>query len=670
MRPLSFSLPRLCAFPLSRIPLIPLAGAVLAGLPCLAMITYQMETSVVPSATVRTFTIAPLDRMPRAWTCTLQPGDMALGAKVRKLSDTEFEFTAPLSFTPLTCTVTVHGQPLPEGPKAAALKDKLKFAVAADAQGGGLRGLMEATFPGAFTPQLRPLLSPRKGLSDARVEPGFRGASQLAFLADPAWGTLHRHWLCLHSGGFQVVSLQGAMAPPDWLAAASGVGQPLSAFALRPQACIAPGAPWLLFATQGTDEPTGWTREYRRDSRLFGLNPDGAVVPLTAPEIRFNCVQALAMTLEGDVFVLDKNQNACDLYRIDALGTRTQVAGWGLFTSRDTHHRVALLDSMAMDLATGDLYLASPKRILRLSRSGGLSQVWEDPEAKAPGFLDPSRPLDWHGPRRLTLHGRRLLFGWDPDRSLRMLDLNSGERNVVLRTLAPLPLEVPGTCRPGRVPNLSGESKLGPEASLAWLGNEWHWPPPALATAPEGMTALGMGGDLYDLELPLDPVALPSRRLSTSEVRNLFRLDQGQPPEVLFCDLGLGGDDGRVEARLERARLAAFADPALVGMDATPPPAGVLVHGRACEVLRTGTPADLHLAMRIPEGDALGFGLSWNAAGTQVRITRHTALGPATLHATWDRDEDGAALTLTRVKEILEPLARSGGVPFLLAVKE
>ncbi|MCK9929379.1 serine/threonine-protein kinase [Frankia sp. Mgl5] len=187
----------------------------------------------------------------------------------------------------------------------------------------------------------------------------------------------------------------------------------------------------------------------------------------------------LALDAEGNLYILDGHNGSGRVRRLDTSGRITTVAGGGgtsAFAPRPTGPVAAtsisfssLDDSIALDPANGDIYIADTSLIYRIDAAGVLTRVARvgRPSTAAtplPGQIDPDaglpRLLDDYLLSFAVRDGRIYAVGLDTS-TLRML-----ERNGTVRTVA-------GTGQQG----FSGDGGPATAASLDLGGTELYSSP-------------------------------------------------------------------------------------------------------------------------------------------------------------------------------------------------
>lgn len=236
----------------------------------------------VVSRSTRILTAPAKDGLPRTWACELSAEDRGLGAALELITARpgQISFAAPILFISRTFVVRVTGT----GGEGPAVTGELAIEVHPDTNSGGLRFLMDQTFPGVFDapPAMQAFYGEaRLQAADVPDDCIYKSTRGLAFISDPAMGPLDRHWLMLNGTGFQAISLGGLPTPAPWLPRNASGEPPIRTFAVRPPGGMTSG-PALVYSTSGTtpSEPGGTVD----DTRLFSLTPGHEPVLLFGSE--------------------------------------------------------------------------------------------------------------------------------------------------------------------------------------------------------------------------------------------------------------------------------------------------------------------------------------------------------------------------------------------------
>ena len=260
------------------------------------------------------------------------------------------------------------------------------------------------------------------------VPTAFQGIACLAFLeAEAAAGALSRRWLVADTGGIQAV----------WEGDPGGDGEPerppllesderITAMAVRPPG-QAPDNPYrVLYATlTGEEEVIGVIHQLRAEGDSQPLAGKAAYAPgrdASALEATFGRIGGLAVAGDGTVYVADEDRLRCISAQGDVSTLATLVeAPWN---DEDEDDDVAVFTGLALDPASGCLYLQTPGSVYQVSRDGEASVVLarQDPRWALPG-QDPAPPRQGCG---LHYHGGKLYLPDPGQHVIRVFELGTG----------------------------------------------------------------------------------------------------------------------------------------------------------------------------------------------------------------------------------------------------
>jgi hypothetical protein len=371
---------------------------------------------------------------------------------------------------------------------------------------------------------------------DPEVLPGavnmhFGGITAICPIDDPAMPEGVNHHLAVADGwGIQMVSTTGEIRP--WLGArvriteeANGAGVPLDpnyfpclGLAARPRDSR-PGNPYhLVFAEQARDA---------RSCCIFALEPDGSRRLVAGgaevgfqdgpgPEARFGMLGDMVMDRDGNIFLLDRGNEL--VRRISPKGMVTTIAGQpglagtGADVGRDGLGAAATfrhLNGIALDSATGDLYVSDYCTIRRITPDGAVTTILganpHGGELSPGGYALPSAdplvpvPLGFNCldfAMGLAVQGRNLFIADSLNRSVRVWDLD----HRTLHTLCGDPSQ--NQTRRGALGYFSPGK---PPAECAAFSQAM-----VLAFSPSGMLLVGAYECIAELDMPrfVSPVRL------------------------------------------------------------------------------------------------------------------------------------------------------------------
>ena len=349
----------------NRHPLRPLALLVLATA---AQAAPELTADLDPKAagTVWQLTVTDPGGPDRDWTWSLL-GVADASRWLRKVSANTARFQAPETLVEDAFTVVAQDAGNP--PARATLE--LKVAPKA---GSGVRFLMmeEAKFADAFTPALKPFLTAPLGRRVA--------IRQIAFCDDPGMGPLDRCWILAGHGPFRAVHVSGVPVELPGSPAERAAREDV-AVAARPRMWgpAPPGVPSLVLLSGVRITPTSvaWS--------LQAVEPDGGLRPLAGLGFLDSAPRQIALDRMGSVYLLLDGHGQgtpavwkCappDYRPVPFCGDSTRWTPMRPVWDPEGGPFQIKAKAMALDPATGDLYLGEATGLYRIAPDGGRTLV-------------------------------------------------------------------------------------------------------------------------------------------------------------------------------------------------------------------------------------------------------------------------------------------------------
>ena len=465
--------------------------------PARAQVTISCDQAQVTSRVPCILTAAHSDGVPRTWRWRVVGLEDA-GQLLQRLAPNRVRVKTPVTLVERAFTVVAEDVRDPTVTGTFVLRISPNPAA-----GAGERSLAEGLFPGAFTPSLRPLLGhPERDRLRAQGEADWVGrAMRIAFCDDPAMGVLDRCWIMAGTRGLEAFKLTGepvAIPGFSWKASSWHLCRAVAALPPGPGEVPA-GAPRLVFCDVRVGPGEGvWIYALEADGRQRLLAGGEGVGHADGPGLkaRFDYVNDLALDRRGNVYVCET------VGFIRRIGLDGRVSTVCTPSEPTDPQGIRKPECLAVDPATGELYVGDIDRLVKFSPEGNLSRViggrgmaLRDRYGWAPAGLRPGRvPWDTRfmmNTTSLALHGRELLLVNTDGIYAFHLDSRRVARILALSAHA-------GAGRMGPIPYLNPQ--LPPErcAAIHDCG--------ALALTKEAMCVAQVGQGIAELELPDDPL--------------------------------------------------------------------------------------------------------------------------------------------------------------------
>ena len=456
-----------------------------------AQVTIRCDQAVVTSRVPCVLTASHGDGKPRAWKWSVVGLEDA-SRLLEPLGPDRVRVRTPVTLVERSFTVVA------EDAQDPSVTGTFVLRITPNPQAGsGERALAEGLFPSAFTPSLVPFLGhPERPDPHISVDTYLH---QIAFCDDEAMGALDRCWLLASSlKGLEAFKVAGTPVPiAGFPAPADRRLRCVSVATLPPGPGEVPaGAPRVVFGvTEGSHSYFIYALEADGRQRMLAggygrYDQDGP-----GKTARFDVARNLVLDRRGNVYVCAGRRGIRKISLDGQVSTLWLAHPGRVQTVTDP-------ECLAIDPATGDLYVAGPGWVDRLAPDGRQTPVLGD-LSQAPGHgPTDDRTLFTRGPlppgtrfdlkvRSLALHGRELFMTTSAGICAFHLDT---------RRLA---LIVP--CDPRlRANRLGPVHYLNPHLPAARCAAIEACGP--LALTKEALCVVSVGEGIAELELPDDPV--------------------------------------------------------------------------------------------------------------------------------------------------------------------